>query len=211
MAAARRPRMSAVTRALSSGDLKKAPARPCTRRWRAPPSTRMDDSPISSISDLGYHGTNADASLCSTARLASASALTTAGDPHRCDLNTFPYLRNQSINKNKRNFQHHRRSYYVRALPVPWRRRWCSPAAALLDEGLGAGGVGGGDELQRLADERPAERPGGGTCLAGGRRRPRGEPQDDDGDEQRRRDGGGVQRPRDAAAGSEWLHGRRRC
>jgi hypothetical protein len=84
--------MSRVTCALSCGDLKKAPARPCTRRWRPPPSTRMDDCPISSMSDRGYHGTNADASACSTARLTSGSELTTAGDPHRCDLNTFPYL-----------------------------------------------------------------------------------------------------------------------
>ncbi|KAL6640059.1 hypothetical protein ACP70R_022369 [Stipagrostis hirtigluma subsp. patula] len=42
----------------------------------------MEDCPISSISDRGYHGTNADASACSTARLTSASELTTAGDPH---------------------------------------------------------------------------------------------------------------------------------
>jgi hypothetical protein len=83
---------SAVTRALSCGDLKKAPVRPCTRRWSALLSTRMESFPISSISDRGYHGTNADASACSTARLTSGSVLTTAGEPHRCDVNTLPYL-----------------------------------------------------------------------------------------------------------------------
>uniref|UniRef100_K3Z9S5 Uncharacterized protein n=1 Tax=Setaria italica TaxID=4555 RepID=K3Z9S5_SETIT len=83
--------MPAVTLALSCGDLRKAPARPCRRRWSAPPSTRMEDCPMSSMSDRGYHGTNADASACSTARLTSGSELTTAGEPHRCDVNTFPY------------------------------------------------------------------------------------------------------------------------
>ena len=46
---------------------------------------------MSSMSERGYHGTNADASACSTARLTSGSELTTAGEPHRCDANTFPY------------------------------------------------------------------------------------------------------------------------
>ncbi|KAL6639523.1 hypothetical protein ACP70R_023253 [Stipagrostis hirtigluma subsp. patula] len=58
------------------------PARPCTRRWRSPPSTRIQDCPISSISDRRYHGTNANASACSTARLTFVPELTTAGDPH---------------------------------------------------------------------------------------------------------------------------------
>lgn len=35
-----------------------------------------------------------------------------------------------------------------------------SPEAALVDEGLGAWGVGAGDEVQRLADDRPPEAAG---------------------------------------------------
>jgi hypothetical protein len=64
-------------------------ARPCTPRWRPPSSPKMDDCPISSISDHGYHSKNADVLACSTVWLTSGSKLTTAGDPHRCDLNTF--------------------------------------------------------------------------------------------------------------------------
>ncbi|KAL6641318.1 hypothetical protein ACP70R_019499 [Stipagrostis hirtigluma subsp. patula] len=42
----------------------------------------MEDCRISSNSDRRYHGTNTDASACSTARLTSVPELTTAGDPH---------------------------------------------------------------------------------------------------------------------------------
>lgn len=84
----RRRRMSAVSWDLRWEDLKKAPTRPWTRRWSAPLMRRMEDLPISSVSDRGYHGTNARASLCSTNRLTSASAVTTVADPNRCDLNT---------------------------------------------------------------------------------------------------------------------------
>uniref|UniRef100_A0A0D9Y4J4 Uncharacterized protein n=1 Tax=Oryza glumipatula TaxID=40148 RepID=A0A0D9Y4J4_9ORYZ len=74
--------MSAVSWDLRWEDLKKAPTRPWTRRWSAPLMRRMEDLPISSVSDRGYHGTNARASLCSTNRLTSASAVTTVADPN---------------------------------------------------------------------------------------------------------------------------------
>ncbi|KAL6597918.1 hypothetical protein ACP70R_046723 [Stipagrostis hirtigluma subsp. patula] len=68
---------------------------PCTQRWRPSPSTRMEDCSISSISDRGYHGTNADASACSTARLTSAPELTPTGDSHRP--RTSPMMENSPV------------------------------------------------------------------------------------------------------------------
>ena len=54
--------------------------------------SKMEDLPINSVSDFGYHGTNALASLRNTVLLNSASVETIVGLPKRCDLNTFPYL-----------------------------------------------------------------------------------------------------------------------
>jgi hypothetical protein len=49
---------------------------------------------MSSVSDRGYQGTKARASLCSTNRLTSASDVTTVAEPNRCDRNTaLPCLR----------------------------------------------------------------------------------------------------------------------
>nr|TKW12532.1 hypothetical protein SEVIR_5G041400v2 [Setaria viridis] len=48
----------------------------------------MEDLPMSSVSERGYDGTNARASLCSMNRPTSASDVTTFADPNRCDRNT---------------------------------------------------------------------------------------------------------------------------
>lgn len=84
--------ISLVIWAFSCWDLKKAPISPCILLWRLPLISKIEDSPINWVRDLGYEGTKTFASLCSINLFTSASVETIVGLPNMCDLNTLPYL-----------------------------------------------------------------------------------------------------------------------